>query len=38
MLISTSNKSLKLWDLESNKIISDLTGAHLNGFIKSVVV
>lgn len=38
MLISTSMKSLKLWDLETNKIISDLTGNYLNGFVKCVVV
>jgi hypothetical protein len=38
MLISTSIKSLKLWDLETNKVISDLSGIHLNGFVKHVVV
>lgn len=38
MLISTSMKSLKLWDLETNKIISDLTGNYLNGYVKCVVV
>lgn len=38
MLISTSTKSLKIWDLETSKIISDLSGAHLTGLVKYVMV
>jgi hypothetical protein len=38
MLISTSTKSLKIWDLETSKIISDLSGAHLTGLVKYVLV
>ena len=38
MLISTSTKSLKIWDLETSKIISDLSGSHLTGLVKYVMV
>lgn len=31
-------KNLKLWDLESQKVISDLSGQHLNGLVKVVVI
>jgi WD40 repeat protein len=38
MLISTSTKSLKIWDLETSKIISDLSGNYLTGLVKYVLV
>lgn len=38
ILISTGTKSLKIWDLETSKIISDLSGPHLAGFVKYVMV
>jgi WD40 repeat protein len=38
MLISTSTKSLKIWDLETSKIISDLSGSYLSGLVKYVLV
>lgn len=38
ILISTGTKSLKIWDLETSKIISDLSGPHLSGFVKFVMV
>ena len=38
MLISTGTKSLKIWDLETSKVISDLSGPHLSGFVKFVAV
>lgn len=38
ILISTGTKSLKIWDLETSKIISDLSGTHLPGFVKYVMV
>lgn len=38
ILISTGTKSLKIWDLETSKIISDLSGPYLAGFVKYVMV
>ncbi len=38
ILISTGTKSLKIWDLETSKIISDLSGPHLSSFVKYVMV
>ena len=38
MLISSSTKSLKIWDLEETKIIADLSGPHLPGLVKYVLV
>lgn len=38
MLISSSTKSLKIWDLEESKIIADLSGPHLPGLVKYVLV
>jgi WD40 repeat protein len=37
-LISTSVRSLKMWDIESGKVISDVGGQHLSGYVRSVVV
>lgn len=38
MLISSGTKSLKIWDLEETKIIADLSGPHLPGLVKYVLV
>ena len=38
ILYTTSTKSLKMWDLETSKNISDLTGHNfLNNFVRSIV-
>ena len=38
MLISCSLKSVKIWDLETFKSISDLSGTHVGGLVKHVAV
>lgn len=38
ILITTATRSLKIWDLENMKIISDLSGPHLAGLVKFVLV
>lgn len=38
MLISSSTKSLKIWDLEESKIIADLSSPYLPGLVKYVLV
>ena len=38
ILITTATKSLKIWDLETSKILSDISGPHLSGFVKYVMV
>lgn len=38
MLISSSTKSLKIWDLDQTKIIADLSGPHLPGLVKYILV
>lgn len=37
-LISTANRSLKIWDIETNKLIADLSTMHLQNFVKHVSV
>ena len=38
MLISSSLKNVKIWDLETFKTISDLSGMYLGGLVKHVIV
>mgnify|MGYP000872195221 CR=1 FL=1 len=37
-LISTAARNVKMWDLETGKIISDLGGQPLAGYVRSVLV
>lgn len=37
-LISAATRNIRVWDLETNKIQSDITGPSLNSFVKATVV
>jgi WD40 repeat protein len=37
-LISTATRNVRIWDLETNKLESDITGPSLPSFVKNVIV
>jgi WD40 repeat protein len=38
LLVSSATKNIRVWDLESRKLISDLTGPQLTGSVKYVLI
>lgn len=38
MLISSANRSIRIWDLSDNKLISDIIHPNLNYFVRSLAV
>jgi WD40 repeat protein len=38
MLVSTGAKTVKIWDIETNKMVSNLSGIYLNGNVRCVLV
>jgi WD40 repeat protein len=38
MLISAATRNIRLWDLETNQMSSDITGLNLNSFVKALAV
>ncbi len=38
MLISSANRNIRIWDLEDNKLISDIVNSNLNYFVRSLAI
>jgi len=38
MLVSSATRSVRLWDLETNQLNSDITGTNLNSFVRCLAI
>jgi WD40 repeat protein len=38
MLVSAATRSVRLWDLETNQLNSDMTGTNLNSFVRCLAI